>query len=92
VIVRVSTEGQYELSSEDAEALSELDNAAVSACQGGDEKQFREAFDRLLELVRARGRCLADDELVSSEMILPPPDATLEEARAEFSGEGLLPD
>lgn len=92
MIVRVSTEGQYELSSDDGEALHQLDTAAVSACQGGDEKQFREAFDRLLELVRERGRRLPDDELVSSDVILPPADATLEEARAEFSGEGLLPD
>jgi hypothetical protein len=33
-----------------------------------------------------------DDELVVSEVIIPPPDLTFEEARAEFTGEGLIPD
>ena len=31
------------------------------------------------------------NELVGSDVILPPPDVTLEEAKAEFSGEGLIP-
>jgi hypothetical protein len=34
---------------------------------------------------------VGDDELVGSDLILPPPDVTLEEASAEFTGEGLIP-
>ena len=34
----------------------------------------------------------ADDDLVPSDLMLPPADITLEEARSEFTGEGLLPD
>ena len=48
-------------------------------------------FDRMLDLVRTHGEPLADDRLAASEVILPPPDTTLEEARAEFTGEGLIP-
>jgi len=29
--------------------------------------------------------------LVGSDLILPPPDVSIEEAREEFSGEGLIP-
>jgi hypothetical protein len=29
--------------------------------------------------------------LVGSDVILPPPDVSLEEAKAEFTGEGLSP-
>jgi hypothetical protein len=91
VIVRIATEGQYELGENDVHALNELDNEAVAACEGSDEQQFRATFARLLEFVRSNGRRLPEDELAPSELILPPPDVSLEEARLEFSGEGLIP-
>lgn len=88
MIVRIATEGQYEVT--DGERLNELDNAAVAAADSGDEAAFRRAYDELLGFVR-NGGALADDHLGGSDLILPPPDVTLAEARAEFSGEGLLP-
>ena len=33
-----------------------------------------------------------DAELASSDLILPPPDLSFDEAAAEFSAEGLIPD
>jgi hypothetical protein len=91
VIVRISMEGQYELPDSELEALNKLDNEAVVACESSDEQQFRAAFGRLLEEVRSRGQRVPDDELRGSDLILPPPDVTLEEARADFSGDGLIP-
>jgi hypothetical protein len=91
VIVRIATEGQYELSDEDVDALNELDNRAVNACETQDEEQFHAVFTQLLELVRTRGKPIAEDDLRGSDAILPPPDVTLAEAQAEFSGEGLIP-
>ena len=46
----------------------------------------------MLALVRSHGRQLPEDELVPSDVILPPPDVSFEEAQAGFSGEGLIPD
>ena len=92
MIVRISTEGQYQLPEGDAGALDELDHKAVASCQGGDEQQFHDAFGELLEFVRSHGTPLGDDELSGSDVILPPPDSTLEDARAEFSAEGLIPE
>jgi len=90
MIVRVSGEGQYRI--DDAgERLHELDNAVVAAIQAGDEAGFRSAYDALLAFVRA-GTELAEDELEGSDLILPPPDLSLEEAEREFSAEGLIPD
>jgi hypothetical protein len=91
VIVRIATEGQYEIPADDEEKLDELDNEAVAACEARDEQQFRAAFDRLLEFVRTKGRAVPDDELAASDVILPPPDISMEEAQAEFTGEGLIP-
>jgi hypothetical protein len=91
VIIRISTEGQYELLENDEEVLNTLDNQAVAACEAGDEQQFRDVFDRLLEYVRSNGQPVPEDRLAPSDLILPPPDVSLEEAKEEFSGEGLIP-
>jgi hypothetical protein len=91
VIVRISTEGQYELDEKDEPELNELDIEAVSACQIEDEQRFKDVFAQLLDFVRTHGRPVPDDELAPSDLILPPPDTSLEEAKAEFTGEGLIP-
>jgi hypothetical protein len=91
VIVRISTEGQYELTESDAEVLNELDNQAVVACESGDEEQFNQAFKELIEFVRKNGQPVAEDRLDPSDVIIPPPDVSFQEAQAEFSGEGLIP-
>ena len=91
MIVRIATEGQYELTESDAEVLNELDNRAVAACDAGDEAQFQSAFNELIEFVRRNGQPVGDDSLETSDVIVPPPDVSFDEARAEFSGEGLIP-
>jgi hypothetical protein len=92
VIVRISGEGQYNLPDEDAERLNELDNRAVNAVEQGDETGFKELWSQMLELVASDGNAVPEDELLESDVILPPRDVTFEEAKAEFSGEGLIPD
>ena len=92
MIVRVLGEGQYRLPDEDAERLNELDNRAVSAVEADDEDGFRELWGQMLELVKADGNALPEDELVESDVILPPRDLTFAEAKGEFTGEGLIPD
>jgi hypothetical protein len=92
VIVRISGEGQFRLPDADAERLNELDNRAVSAVEQGDEAGFQELWDQMLELVASDGNTLDDDELVESDVILPPRDVTFDEAKSEFTGEGLIPD
>ncbi len=92
MIVRIATEGQYRLPDEDAERLNELDNQAVEAVEAGDEPRFEALFAEMLDLVRHDGRALGDDELEESDVILPPPDTSMDEAAHEFSGEGLIPD
>ncbi len=88
MIVRISMEDQYEV--DDEAQLEELDHAAHAAVSGDDEAAFRAAYDALLAFVR-KGGPVDEDHLGGSDLILPPADVTLAEARAEFSGEGLLP-
>jgi hypothetical protein len=92
MIVRISGEGQFKLPDEDADRLNELDNRAVAAVEQGDETGFQELWSQMLELVSSDGNALPEDELVESDVILPPRDISFAEAQGEFSGEGLIPD
>ena len=90
--VRISGEGQFRLPDEDAGRLNELDNSAVSAVEQGDETGFKELWSQMLEIVASDGNALDEEELVESDVIMPPRDITFDEARGEFTGEGLIPD
>ena len=92
MIVRIAGEDQYELADNLRDQLNELDNAVVASCDADDEAAFKQQFEALLELITSEGRVLADDELVESDVIVPPRDTSLEEAKREFSGDGLMPD
>jgi hypothetical protein len=92
VIVRISGEGQFRLPDEDSDRLNELDNRAVSAVEQGDETGFQELWSQMLELVSGDGNQIGEDELLESDVIMPPRDITFEEARGEFTGDGLIPD
>jgi hypothetical protein len=92
MIVRISGEGQFRIPDQDGDRLNELDNRAVSAVEAGDETGFHELWTQMLELVTTDGNAVPDDELVESEVILPPRDISFSEAKNEFSGEGLIPD
>jgi hypothetical protein len=92
MIVRISGEGQYRLADEDAARLNELENAVVAVVEGGREDGFADAFAAVLDYVRAHGEQLADDEIETSDVIIPPADISFAEAGKDFTGEGLIPD
>jgi hypothetical protein len=92
VIVRIASEGQFKMPADQVDRLNELDNAAVAAVEAGDEGEFHNLWGQMLELVRSSGQPVDEDELVGSDVILPPADTTFQEAAAEFTGEGLIPD
>jgi hypothetical protein len=92
VIVRISSEGQYDLADDLHEELNRLDDAVVAAVEGGDEDAYQQAFTALLDFVREQGTEHDAEDLHGSDFILPPADLTFVEAQAEFTGDGLIPD
>ena len=92
MIVRIMGEGQYRLDDDVRERVNELDNNVVAAVESDDEDGFHSAFEELLDVIRSEGEHLGDDELETSDVIIPPPDTSMAEAAADFSGEGLIPD
>jgi hypothetical protein len=92
MIVRISGEDQYRLADSDAVRLNELENEVVAIVESGLEDGFADVYRTLLDYVRAQGTRVGDDEIETSEVILPPSDLTFAEAGREFTGEGLIPD
>ena len=92
MIVRLLTEGQYEVSEELQARLNELDDRAMEALEREDEPELDAQLEEMWRLVRAEGEPLADDDLRPSEVVIPPADLTLAETRELFSEEGLIPD
>ncbi len=92
MIVRISGEDQYRLDDGLHNQLDQLAGAAHAAVDAADEDGFARALAELLEFVRAHGAVVGDEEIETSDVILPPSDTTLEEAAREFTGEGLIPD
>jgi len=92
MIVRIMAEGQYRLSQDVLERVNELDNAVVAAVDADDEDAFHESFEEMLDVIRSEGEHLGDDEIETSDVIVPPADTSFVEAAAEFTGEGLIPD
>jgi hypothetical protein len=92
MIVRISGEGQYRLADSDAERLNQLENAVVAVVEGGREDGFADAFAAVLDYVRSNGTLVGDDEIETSDVIIPPADISFQEAAKDFTGEGLIPD
>jgi PspAA-like protein len=93
VIVRVlGGGGQYEVSDDVVARLNELDDRAMAALDQSDEEELDGLLAQMAELVESEGKRLPDDDLSASDLVIPPPDLSLEETRALFSEQGLIPD
>ena len=92
MIIRIRTEGQYNLSGQFLDDLNDLDNKLVDIIAQEDRDGFETALKEMLDLVRDNAEPVPLEELVESDLVLPEPDITLEEAEELFVGEGLVPD
>lgn len=88
MIVRISGEGQFRLSDDAIDRINELDNALEAALETAE---YEAALAALLDEVRSLGEAVADDDLVESDVVLPPSDATAAEVKAMLAEDGLIP-
>jgi hypothetical protein len=91
VILRILGEGQLKMSDEAVVELNQLDDLLTEAVEKGEEGEFQTALANLVNKVRELGQPVPDDYIGPSELILPGPDATLEEVKKLLSDEGLIP-
>ena len=74
MIVRIMGEGQYWLPEAVHERVNELDNAVVAAVDKDDEDAFHASFEEMLDVIRSEGEHLGDEEIETSDVIVPPSD------------------
>ncbi|MEU3447727.1 hypothetical protein AB0H29_10930 [Streptomyces thermolilacinus] len=91
MIVRIMGEGQVRLADGHFAELDRLDDELLAEMETGDGAGFRRTLHALLDRVRELGERLPDDSLEPSELILPSPDASLEDVRSLLSDDGLIP-
>jgi hypothetical protein len=90
MIVRISGVGQYELDDDAVRKLDQLDTRLTDAVNAGDEQEFQTALRETIAFVKQSGAAVPDDRVVPSEVIIPPDDVTLDEAKNFFTDEGLM--
>ena len=91
MIIRILSEGQYDVPDDQVDSLNEHDAKLEAAVEAGDEAGFGTALATLLDQVRNLGQPVALDTLVPSQLVLPHESATLAEVRDLLSGDGLIP-
>ncbi len=91
MIVRLMGEGQYELDKKHFDELNRIDNNIVKLVTKGDDKAFKSEFKKLADYVHKNGKKIPDNVLKPSDIIIPPADLTVDEAREIFKGDGLIP-
>jgi hypothetical protein len=92
MIVRLMGEGQFRVDDSLLEQLNALDDEAIAAVEAGNEIELAKVLDEMAKLVRSNGEPLPDDEIATSDALVPPSDMTLEETREFLSEEGFVPD
>jgi hypothetical protein len=91
MIVRILNEGQYVLPSLYYDDIHRIDNEIVEIIARNDEKSFNKAYAELIDMVRKYGTPLDPNILHDSNLILPPADLSLKEAKRIFVGKELIP-
>ena len=92
MIVRLMGSGQYRVDEGVVQSLNELDEDAQAALDASDEMKLDQTLDEMWQVVRRAGEPLPDEEIASSDIMIPPSDFTLEETRALLTHEGFIPD
>jgi hypothetical protein len=90
MIVRISGTGQYELNDDAVRKLDELDTCLTDAYQSGSDTEFRSCLHDTITFVQQNGTQVGDDRVVPSDVIIPPDDSGLEDARSYMTDEGLM--
>ena len=81
MIVRIMTDEQYRLDDSHLTELQRLDSALDGAEERGDAVAFTEVLQELTEFVKQHGTPVGIDEVIASDLIVPAPDMSLEEAK-----------
>ena len=90
MIIRILGEGQFRLDDNLVNKVNKIDNQIVDHVQKGNKTEFLRDLAKLISTVKELGEPLDPVEIMPSDIIIPPEDLSLEEARKVFCDEGLI--
>ena len=90
MIVRIMGGGQYRVSSALLDDLNLIDDRIVEDVAKEDEASYKKDLSRLIQAIKEKGEPISAEEILESDVIVPPEDLTLEEAEKVFRGSGLI--
>ncbi|HYX55386.1 MAG TPA: hypothetical protein VE818_04440 [Nitrososphaeraceae archaeon] len=93
-IVRIMGQGQFMVDIKILKKLNEMDNSIVQLVSNdrSDDIEFRKRLTELTDIVETNGKQLDPKEIIQSDIILPSPDLSIEEAKRLFKGDGVVPE
>lgn len=86
LVVRIQGEGQFRLAQDLRAELDAYDAKVVAAIGAGDATGFKQTVDDVIAFVKSHGVALGPSDEATSEVVLPPDDMSLDEAKKIMSG------
>jgi hypothetical protein len=83
-------EGQYRAPEALCDELNQIDNRIVDLVEEGKADGFRKKLSKLIFEIKEKGEAIEAEEILQSDIIVPPWDLSLEEAKAVFKGSGIF--
>jgi hypothetical protein len=102
-IVRLSGQGQFKVNREILDRINDIDNSIVNLLENADvdvddnsikvkQKELNGKINEIINLIRTNGMQLDDKEITQSQIMIPSPDISVDEAKKIFRGEGIIDD
>ena len=87
-------QGQFTVDNITLKRLNEIDDSIVQLVskERSDDVEFKKQLTELTDIVEAKGKPLDPKEIIQSDIILPSPDLSVDEAKRLFNGEGVIPE
>ncbi|MGI5991669.1 MAG: PspA-associated protein PspAA [Methanosarcina sp.] len=92
MIIRIMGEGQYRAPEALCNTLNQIDNRIVELVEEGKTEEFRDELAKMISEIKEKGEPVEAEEILESDIIVPPGDLSLEEAKAVFKGSGIFQD
>lgn len=90
MIIRILGEGQFKLDDKHLDRLNKIDNEIVEHVSKSNKVEFRKDLAKLITIIKKEGEPLDPVEIVPSDIIIPPGDMSIAEAKKVFCGQGLI--
>jgi phage shock protein A len=86
IVVRIQGEGQFRLASSYKDQLDGYDKKVVAAIDAGQPGSMKQSVHDVIAFVKSHGLPVPDSENVTSQVVLPSEDLTLDEAKKIMAG------